>query len=867
MKMKRLFLFFPLAAIVGLLFFYPSKQAHIFTPEALETSGAGLSLEDWSFERSYPGSTIPRRTFQKAFQKHQQELLEKSGPFNGSWESLGPENIGGRILCLAFHPTDPDIIYAGSAGAGLWRTTTQGVGRNAWEHVPTNFPVIGVATIAIDPDNPDHMLIGTGETYGVGFARPGTENRLTRGTYGIGILQTNDGGQSWTQVLDFNQDQIIGIQDLEINPNNPLEVYAATTLGVYKSVDGGNEWNLIFIKSNCVDIEIDPTNGDVIYVSHGNLNFDQNIARSGIYKSINGGERFVELTDPNLPGAWSGNCKLSIDPNNSNVIYAALQDAFFNENANPPRGLFQSTDAGETWTNINEQDIARFQGWYSHDIAINPTNSNELYKVGIDAWKSTNGGALFEKRSNWALWTFGQISVDSVEGRPGYVHADIHAVYYHPLQADKVFFATDGGVFSTVDGGLTFTTHNGGLQTTQFYANMSSSATNPNLCIGGTQDNSTYIYRGEPSWYRVIGGDGMSAAIQSQNDQVVFGSAQGLYVVKSTDGGFSFRNVSPDRIDGDRVAFSAPYEIAPSNNDIMYAGSLILYRSSDAAETWVPTRSAAIDGFNRVVKIGISPFDPDLLYVATAPDPFSGSGSAKVFKSVDGGQTFDQMMGLPDRVCKDITIDPTNDQIVYLAFSGFGTDHVYKSTNGGDSWFSVGADLPDVPTNSVAIDPLNTDDVYVGNDLGVYYSPDAGATWENFSDALPDATMVTDLNVSPANRKLRIATHGRGIYQRDFVSFPLDAPEISGAPIQIKVYPNPADEWVNLEIELSKTIQKTAVRLLSLSGQVLAEIHNGPLSPGSNQLQWIVNPNLPKGQYIIQVELDGKRTSRSLQLL
>lgn len=866
MKMKRLLPYFLLATVVGLLFIPQSDSEHPaqYSLEALETSGAGLSLEDWSFERSYPGNSISKKSFQAAFQTHRAQLLEKSGPLNGAWESLGPENIGGRILCLAFHPTNPNIMYAGSAGGGLWKTTSQGVGRTAWEHVPTNFPVIGVATIAIDPNNPDHMLIGTGETYGVGFARPGTENRLTRGTYGIGILQTNDGGQTWTQVLDFDQDRIIGIQDLEMNPNNPLEVYAATTLGVYKSVDGGNEWNLIFIKSNCVDIEIDPNDGDVVYMSHGNLNFTQNVARSGIYKSTNGGERFIELVDPNLPSAWSGNAKLSIDPNNSNIIYAAVQDAFFNDSATPPRGLFKSTDAGDSWVNINQQDIARFQGWYSHDIAINPTNSDELYKVGIDAWKSTNGGSLFDKRSNWADWTFGRISVDSVEGIPTYVHADIHAVYYHPLEPEKVFFATDGGVFSTIDGGLSFTTHNGGLQTTQFYANMSSSTTNPELCIGGTQDNSTYIYRGEPSWYRVIGGDGMSAAIQAQNDQVIFGSAQGLYLVKSTDGGFSFSNASPDFNPGDRVAFSAPYEIAPSNDNIMYAGSQILYRSTNAAESWAPTRNVAIDGFNRCVKIGISPFDPNTLYVAMAPDPFSGNSPAKVFKSTDGGQTFNQMMGLPDRVCKDITIDPSNEQIVYLAFSGFGTDHVYKSTNGGDSWISTGAGLPDVPTNTVAIDPLNTDDVYVGNDLGVYYSPDAGVTWENFSDALPDATMVVDLNVSPANRKLRIATHGRGIYQRDFVSFPLDVEIVPAANVQLNIYPNPASEWLHIELELTDHVPTASVRLLSLSGQVLEQLHQGPLVQGQNQLQWEVNPNLPKGHYVIQLTIEGKQINKSL---
>ena len=498
--------------------------------------------------------------------------------------------------------------------------------------------------------------------------------------------------------------------------------------------------------------------------------------------------------------------------------------------------------------------------------AISPSNPDEIYKVGIDAWKSSNGGTLFEKRSNWAAWTFGEIPVDTVDGIPSYVHADIHAVYYHPLIPGKVFFATDGGVFSTVDGGETFITHNGGLQTTQFYANMASSSTSPNFCIGGTQDNATYIYRGSPSWYRVIGGDGMSTAVQTQNDQVVFGSAQGLYLVKSTDGGQNFINASPDFINGDRVAFSAPYEIAPSNDNIMYAGSLILYRSTNAANTWVPTRNTAIDGFNRVVKIGISPVDPNTLYVATAPDPFSGTTAAKVFKSVDGGQTFNQMMGLPDRVCKDITIDPNDENIVYLAFSGFGTVHVYKSIDGGNYWFASETGLPDVPTNSIAIDPLNTDDVYLGNDLGVYYSPDAGLNWENFSDALPDATMVVDLNISPSNRKLRIATHGRGIYQRDFVSLPLSAAENLLDDVALKLFPNPTRERISLEVKLQSSSSKGAIRLISMSGKILAQLYQGSLSSGMNRFEWAVDPSWPKGQYFLQVDLNGKVVGKALQL-
>lgn len=219
MKMNRSLPFLLLAILGGLVFITPFRlQTEDQPTEKLETSGAGLSLESWSYERPYPSTCISRARYEAAFQEHRAQLLQKSGSGTGEWESLGPENVGGRTLYLAFHPTDPNIIYAGSAGAGLWKTTTQGVGRTAWQHVPTGFPVLAVASIVIAPNDPDHIIIGTGETYGVGFARPGTENRLTRGTYGIGILQTRDGGQSWRQVLNFEQDQIIGIQDLAMNP-------------------------------------------------------------------------------------------------------------------------------------------------------------------------------------------------------------------------------------------------------------------------------------------------------------------------------------------------------------------------------------------------------------------------------------------------------------------------------------------------------------------------------------------------------------------------------------------------------------------------------------------------------------------------
>ncbi len=825
-----------------------------------KTSGAGSSLDAWSFERAYPFDAVPTSKFMEAFEQDRIHKQQRSS-IVGEWESLGPKNIGGRTLCLAFHPTDEDIIYAGSASGGLWKTETQGVGEDAWTKVPTGFPVLGVAAIAIDQNDPNTIIIGTGETYRVGIAEPGTTVRLTRGTYGIGILKTTDGGNSWNHVLVFDEDEIKGVQDIEINPQNSMEMYAATTDGVYRSTNGGNSWALVFTEPNCIDIEIDPSNGNTLYVSQGNFNNNLDPNLSGIFKSTDGGNTFNELLDAGLITAWSGNAKLELDPSNSNTIYASIQVGWFNTGSTTPAGIFRSTNGGVNWTNINTQNIAQYQGWYSHDIAVNPANQNEIINVGIAAWKSVDAGANFlAKTAN--SWTMGQVDVTVPEGGANYVHSDIHAVYYHPIN-NKVFMASDGGVFVSDDGEVPYTTINGGLQTTQFYADMGSSAQNPDYCMGGAQDNASYIYKGEPSWWRVIGGDGMSASVHQTDDDLVFGSWQGLNIVKSINGGNNFFNIGPALVSGDYTAFSAPYELAPSNQDVMYAGGTYLYRSDDAGASWAPTANQSVDGGNVLMKIAISPFDQDVVFVTTVGDPFgTWGGPPKLLKSIDGGQNFTVLSGLPNRVCKDIEIDPNNDSIVYAVFSGFGSDHVFKSTDGGITWNAIDGILPDLPTNTIAIDPLNSDDIYVGNDLGVYYSEDGGANWVAFSDELPEATMIYDLNVSPINRKLRIATHGHGIWQRSFVNDPLAVSEFDIASNMV-LYPNPATDLVHLDMTFQDDFGATSIELYSILGQKVASFYNGSLSEGRHELTFNVS-QYDSGVYFIRINNGQKQLAKQL---
>lgn len=828
----------------------------------IKLSGAGKSLDMWSFERAYPYENVPVAKLISAFEDKKQRELNRSNTVPGEWESLGPENIGGRTLDLAFHPTDPDIIFAGSASGGLWKTTTGGVGRFAWEYVPTGFPVLGVASVAIDPNNPNIILVGTGENYGFSIAEPGTINRVTRGSYGIGILKSMDGGTSWSSVLTFSPSQIKGVHDIEINPQNSLEMFAAATDGLFRSLDGGDTWSLVFSNVNCRDVEIDPTNGDIVYVTQGNLNTGGNPNANGIFKSTDKGNTFNELLDPGLITVWSGMAKLTIDPTNSNTLYASVQEGF--TTGATTGGIFKSTDAGSTWARINSQNIAQFQGWYSHDVAVNPANPSEIMAVGVQTWKSTDGGVNFVQKSA-NTWTIGQVSVEIPEGADNYVHADVHEVYYHPLVANKIFLATDGGVFSSSDGGENYVTHNGGLQTMQLYSNMGSSTTNRDFLIAGAQDNQSWIYRGDPSWFRVLAGDGMSASVRPDDDQIVFGSSQGLAIRKSTNGGNSFFNSQPI-IGSEGRAFSAPYEIAPSDNDIMYAGATFLYKNIvGGGSVWNATSAQAPDGSNVIVKIAVSPTDPDLIYIATAPDPFFGTGTPKVFRSFNGGQSFTNVSGsLPNRVCKDIEFDPTDTDVVYATFSGFGSNHVFKTVNSGNNWNAIDNGLPDLPTNTIAIDPLNPDDVYVGNDLGVYYSEDGGASWEVFSDELPEATMIYDLNVSPSNRKLRIATHGHGIWERSFVNDPLAISDFNLSSSGFKLYPNPASQRVTIDLTLPVYVEQSKIEVFSLLGERIARLYEGPLTVGNHQLIWDQLGGNSSGIYFVVIDTGNSSISKKL---
>jgi hypothetical protein len=400
------------------------------------------------------------------------------------------------------------------------------------------------------------------------------------------------------------------------------------------------------------------------------------------------------------------------------------------------------------------------------------------------------------------------------------VHADVHRIYYHPNNPDIIYLATDGGVFRSLDGGESFEGCNGGYHTQQFYANFSCSATDSLFAIGGMQDNATAVYEGNPGWRRVIGGDGLSTAIHPTNDQVVYGSSQYLNINKSIDKAQNFNWLSvPGSGSSPNTCFAGPFILCPSNPNILYAGRTVVYKSTDAGDTWNPTNGNNMLDTNPVLVLACDPNNAATVYAATAPVVVSQPG---LFKTTNGGTSWTNVTaGIPNRYIMDVTVHPSNANIVFTAVSGFGTPHVYRSGNAGGTWSAFGTGIPDVPVNAIVFDPLNPLVMYLGCDIGVFYSIDGGQTWNPFNDGLTDGTLVMDISISPSNRKLRLATHGKGVYERDMLPVTITSLNQHKSMTEVTLFPNPSTGIVNLDCT-SCGIQ-TIYKVIDTSGKPVLE--------------------------------------------
>ena len=728
-------------------------------PERGETNALD-AFEFWYTQRAAPFDKIPLGAFTRAAEYSrrmpQEEDFARSLTDTSQWASLGPNNVGGRVLAIAVNPTSSNIVWAGAASGGLWKSTTGGVGANAWSYVNTGQPTVAVSSIAIHPTNPNIMYIGTGEvgsSYGLGqVGTPGA-----RSSYGMGVLKSTDGGTSWSVTsLVFTFPQVTAVQKVLLNPRNPNTLYAITTEGTFKSVNAGSSWSLVHGVLMGMDIVINPTDTTILYAAYGQRN---STTGKGVWKTTNAGASWTRLTT--LDTTNFGRTSLALAPTSPSTIYAGVADG----STSALKGLYKTTDGGTTWTLINSTNYVSGQGWYDNTIAVHPTNPNLALCAGLDIYKSGNGGTTLTQKSFWYQGYGGVVPAGGPEGPPSYVHADHHAIAFNPSNPNTIYFGCDGGIFVSTDAGETFAGCNGGFVTIQVYNGFANAGTTPNVALAGLQDNGTLKYEGTPSWNKTFGGDGGWCAIDPTNENVLYEEYVYLAMSKSTDGGASWFSATNGLATGSSNAnFIAPFVISPSSPNTLYAGAKVVYRSTDGGNNWTPTNGGVNFNGTNVSCIGVSYRSKDTVLAATGS---GGTGQTfQVFRSTNGGTAWTNVTGsLPNRYPTDISFDPTTSLIVYITYSGYGAPHVFRSTNAGLTWSDITSNLPDIPCQSIVVDPLYPSDLYVGTDLSVYRSTNSGSSWFVFNTGMPPA-MVLDLGISNPNRSIRAATFGNGVYER-----------------------------------------------------------------------------------------------------
>jgi photosystem II stability/assembly factor-like uncharacterized protein len=847
-------------ALTSYLFFSISLYDKNISIRSEKNPGAYEALKFWSAVRAYPNDDISSAAFINAYLRLKEIKLNKAlkTESNDQWRAIGPHNTGGRTIALAFNPQNPNTLYAGSASGGLWRSYTGGVGVNAWEYVSTGVPVLGVSSIAFAPNDSNTIYIGTGEVYNYNGAGVGAAYRNLRGTYGVGILKTTDGGQTWSKSLDWTYNSQRGIWSVKVNPLNPNTVFASTTEGVYRSYNSGTSWQQVNTIIMGTDLEINPVDTNIVISSHGN--FASN--GFGIYRSSDGGNSWNHIT-AGLPTYYEGKILLDIYNADPNILFASIGDGF--DVGGGASWLCKSTDAGLSWTIVNQTNYSKHQGWFSHDVAIDQSNPENLIVIGIEIWKSTNGGTTITQKSSGGVQLGRPAIGDPDEGGPSYVHSDAHVVIQHPTDMNTYYIGTDGGVFRTTNFGESFEARTGSFQTVQFYNGTSSSQTDSLFTIGGLQDNSTVIYDGDLAWIRNIGGDGSWTSTDPFNDNNVFASWQYLNMQRSTNGGNNFTTITPPN--SNNTAFIAPFKSFYGNSSVIFAGRDKIFRSSNSGNSWIATNNDnPLDG-NPAIAMEISYQTSNKVYVATAPFSIT---RGNIFKTTNSGTNWINITGaLPDLFPSDIVVDPYDDNIVYLTFYGFGNSHIYKSTDSGVNWTDISDNLPDIPTPAVIVDPNNTNHIYVGTDVGVFVSTNGGGNWQDFNEGLPDAVQAMDLNYTTANNVIRVMTHGNGAYERKFLSQIVthtnDEQSIVSDFKLEQNYPNPFNPTTNLEFTIAD-FGFVSLKIYDTIGNEITTLVNKELQAGTHKVVFDAT-RLPSGTYFYRLETGSYSETKKMVLL
>ncbi|RDY61610.1 hypothetical protein DX873_05500 [Flagellimonas nanhaiensis] len=687
---------------------------------------------------------------------------------------IGPALMSGRINDMAVHPTNSRIIYAGSAGGGVWKSSDAGVSFN---------PIFddycqSIGSVALDPNDPDNTIyVGTGETW--------TRNSVS---VGDGLYKSVDGGANWAKIGFENSERIANII---VNPENSKEIYVGVLgalwgdseeRGVFKTTDGGETWEkLLYInaKTGCADLAMDPKNPNVMYASMWEFrrtgwSFDSGGENSALYKTTDGGKTWNKIHN-GFPEGKLGRLAIAIAPSNSNVLYTVIE-----AEKDERKGLYRSDDAGESWKQLNNDFGITVRPFYFSRIVVDPRDEDVVVKGGLFGSISRDGGKTFKNLGN--------------------MHADIHDIVFSIKDSDIMYVGTDGGVYRSWDGGNTMEIVQN-MPLSQFY-HISIDDAEPYNVYGGLQDNGSWWGPSSSpggvearDWNSLGFGDGFRV-LKHPTKSIVYSEMQGAQNVWRIDTEKNLvKTIQPlptEEKQKLRFNWNAPMAVSKNQPDRFYMGSQFLHKSEDMGETWeiispdlttndpakqnqedsggLSTDNSGAENHTTIFTIAESPLNENVIWVGT------DDGNVQVTQ--DGGKTWTNtianIQGLPQNTwCYHIEASTFDSGTAYAVFDGHTqndkTPYAYKTTDYGKTWTNIITDDVYGFARNIQEDYVNPDLLFLGTEFGLYITMDGGKNWKKFTNNMPSVA-VHFIDLHKGTNDLVMGTHGRGVIILDDIS-------------------------------------------------------------------------------------------------
>jgi photosystem II stability/assembly factor-like uncharacterized protein len=734
---------------------------------------------------------------------------------------LGARNIGsaamsGRVAAIAAVKEDGRLtVYVGAASGGVWKSQNGGT---TFKPVFDKEAVQSIGAVAIDPQSPKTVWVGTGEAW--------TRNSTSIGN---GIYKSTDGGDSWTNMGLPNSERISKIL---IDPKDSNTVYACVPgklwsdsedRGVYKTTDAGKTWNKILkganLSTGCSMISMNSQDPKILFAGMWDFRRKGWTFRSGgedptapsgsgFFKTTDGGATWQELDEKSakgLPAKPWGRIGVTIAPSKPNVVYAMIEST--------RSALFRSDDGGKTWEERDRSNWMVWRPFYFANLIVDPKNENKVYKPDLTLIMSEDGGKSFSSIGNGA-------------------HGDFHDVWVNPENTDHLIEGDDGGIWYSYDGGNTWWKGNN-LPISQFY-HVSVDDADPYHVFGGLQDNSVWMgdsqYPGgitNGRWENLFGGDGFWAFQDPADPNYVYAESQGGYIGRVNRFTLEGRPIKPQQNYGEgklRFNWNTPIHLSPNEKGTIYIGAQFLFRSRDHGQSWerispdlttndpekqkqeesggVTVDNSYAEMHTTIYSISESPRDGQAIWVGT------DDGNLQITR--DGAKTWTNVVGNVPNLPKNSWVSWVEAGL-YDAATAFATfdrhtfgdmePHVYKTTDYGKTWTPIVAADSGVRGYAHVIkeDPVVRNLLYLGTEFGLWISLDGGKHWARYKGHEFPNVAVRDIVVHPREADLVLATHGRGIWIVDDIT-PLrkltpeamaqDAAFISGKPAQQRLVSN-----------------------------------------------------------------------------